>query len=531
MDAATRLVGLGPRAYATSWWNLYDIFVIAGTFSTTLPLLAFNPSLALRDLQKVFLVAICFKLFQKIDTLNQLFKVSVASLPSIGALFSIWIVLFIVWDLMFLEIFGLTRWGANETTNINFSTFWKSFVFLSFMSTGENWNQFMHDYTLDPPFCLPSSNYLTTDCGSSGWAYALFIGWNIISMYIFLNFFTGTIVEAFSYVFHLGGKPLLSRRQVRDFKMVWSSFDTQRTGYISVEQVVPFLCRLRGQFEVKSHPGEASLSRLLFKAYPAGKHTPAPHGHGDAVDLGALRQALDKLNVADIRTRRARLERMYHEARLIASKTKGSKGGSSKGVPFTQMLLMVSTYCLIDEVQALEIKDVVKRKETLERVEEAIATQRVKNLFRTSYLRRRFLARRRGGSHSHSVPPTHDLHPAQPSHTPGLLLGDIGATGSDADAAGSGGFVTSPTRSLASPTLSAGDGFEHGVWNALMRRLSDSGHGRGEESEAQSPEQSAIRLAPGSSAGISPGGSGTPEGDPLLALPLASQSSAQYKGI
>ena len=62
------------------------------------------------------------------------------------------------------------------------------------LSDRENWNSFMHDYTLEVPYCSPSNSYLFTDCGSPTAAYALFITWNIISMYIFLNMLTGVVV-------------------------------------------------------------------------------------------------------------------------------------------------------------------------------------------------------------------------------------------------------------------------------------------------------------------------------------------------
>ena len=52
----------------------------------------------------------------------------------------------------------------------------------------------MHDYTVDLPFCSPSNSYLFTDCGSPAYAFVLFISWNVISMYIFLNMLTGVVV-------------------------------------------------------------------------------------------------------------------------------------------------------------------------------------------------------------------------------------------------------------------------------------------------------------------------------------------------
>lgn len=40
----------------------------------------------------------------------------------------------------------------------------------------------MHNYTVESPLCTSSYSYLFSDCGSSAWAYALFITWNVLSM-------------------------------------------------------------------------------------------------------------------------------------------------------------------------------------------------------------------------------------------------------------------------------------------------------------------------------------------------------------
>lgn len=36
--------------------------------------------------------------------------------------------------------------------------------------------------TIEYPRCTESDNYLYSDCGSVGWAYVLFIFWNLLSM-------------------------------------------------------------------------------------------------------------------------------------------------------------------------------------------------------------------------------------------------------------------------------------------------------------------------------------------------------------
>ena len=205
LDIVARLLGLGWRSYRENPWNLYDLFVVTGTLGTTLPLLTNTAnSDVVYQFQKLFLTCVALKLVQKNHALNQLFKTAFASLPAILSLFLLWLTMFLVWAIMLLEVFGLTKWGPNETWSKNFSTFIGSMVFLSMISTGEGWNSFMHDYTISPPQCTPAASYLMTDCGSEPWAYALFIGWNVISMYIFLNMFTGTVVEKLFVHLRLG---------------------------------------------------------------------------------------------------------------------------------------------------------------------------------------------------------------------------------------------------------------------------------------------------------------------------------------
>lgn len=75
-DIGVRLLGLG-RTFWGSRWNLFDCFVAIGTFSTTLALLLGSTSFVVDQMQKLFLVSIAFKLIQKFNNLNQLFKTAV----------------------------------------------------------------------------------------------------------------------------------------------------------------------------------------------------------------------------------------------------------------------------------------------------------------------------------------------------------------------------------------------------------------------------------------------------------------------
>jgi voltage-dependent calcium channel len=57
-------------------------------------------------------------------------------LPVIVSLLSLWLILFIFFAILFVEVFGMTKWNTAETRSQNYSTMGSALVMLAFMSTG-----------------------------------------------------------------------------------------------------------------------------------------------------------------------------------------------------------------------------------------------------------------------------------------------------------------------------------------------------------------------------------------------------------
>lgn len=72
-----RFIGLGWSSFRANGWNIFDVLVVTGSVATTIPILAGSSGFVIQQLQKLFLVSIAFKLVQRNDSLNQLFKTSV----------------------------------------------------------------------------------------------------------------------------------------------------------------------------------------------------------------------------------------------------------------------------------------------------------------------------------------------------------------------------------------------------------------------------------------------------------------------
>jgi hypothetical protein len=69
LDVLVRLFGLGWWSFRSNGWNMFDFVVASGNLITT--------RFGNQQLQKIFLVCIAFKLVQRSDALNKLFKIVV----------------------------------------------------------------------------------------------------------------------------------------------------------------------------------------------------------------------------------------------------------------------------------------------------------------------------------------------------------------------------------------------------------------------------------------------------------------------
>lgn len=240
-----RITGLSWQRFRRSSWDLYSIVAVGGVFLTTIMTLSSYSNSTFDQLHKLFLVSIAFLLIPRNNQLDQLFKTAAASFTKISNLLATWFVLFLVYAIAFTQTFGLTRFGEHENGNLNFRDVPRALILLFRMSCGEGWNQIMEDFAvLEPPYCVTGKSFFYSDCGSGTWARALFISWNIISMYIFVSLFVSLIFESFSYVYQRSsGLSVISREEIRRFKHAWAEFDPNGTGYISKE-LFPRLLRV-----------------------------------------------------------------------------------------------------------------------------------------------------------------------------------------------------------------------------------------------------------------------------------------------
>lgn len=388
-NVAVRVIGLSWKRFRRSSWDLYSILSITGTVVTTLLDLSRYDNRLYNQLHKLFLVSIALLLIPRNNQLDQLFKTAAASLSAIGNLLATWFVLFLVYAIALTQTFGLTRFGNQESGNINFRNVPKALILLFRMSMGEGWNQIMEDFArITPPYCVTSTFFYDSDCGSATWARVLFFSWNILSMYLFVSLFVSLIFESFSYVYQRSSAlSVINRKEIRRFKQAWATFDPEGTGFISKDVFPRLLGELSGVFEMRIYAGsDQSVHRILENCAveTRGNETPPP-GVIQGIDLVALNRQLRQIDVADIRRRRHRMEIFFQEIMVSAH--------PDRGINFTSCLMILAHYNVISDSKSLRLEEYLRRRARLQRVEEEVRRRVVKGFFDMMFWSRQFRSR------------------------------------------------------------------------------------------------------------------------------------------
>ncbi|KAI1137981.1 Ion transport protein-domain-containing protein [Hypoxylon sp. FL0543] len=387
-NIAIRVIGLGWKRFRRSSWDVYSLISVFGAFVTSILLISNFQNQTFIQIHKYFLVSIVLLLIPRNDALDQLFKTAAASLTTIVNLLATWLVFFLVFAIALTQTFSLTRFGDNENVNINFRTVPNALILLFRMSVGEGWNQIMEDYAnIEPPLCVDDTNFLNSDCGSTNWARCLFIAWNLISMYIFVNLFISLIYESFSYVYQRSsGMAHIDRDEIRRFKEAWRSVDPAGTGFISKESFPRLLGELSGIFEMRIYDAEDSVHQILEDVRDdetSMRHSSIATGSNlGGVNIQRLNERLDQIDVQKVRDRRRRFNIFYEEVMVSADPI--------QGISFTTVLMIMAHYKIISDSKSLRLEEFLRRRARLQRVEEEVRRRIVVGFFDTVYWSRKF---------------------------------------------------------------------------------------------------------------------------------------------
>lgn len=117
------------------------------------------PQLWTQRLEQYLLVLVSIRLGQGFSSLQTLFHAVQASLPSILNVSAIFMMVMCLFAILFMEFFGLTKFGPYGNDHANFRSYGNSLLTLVRMTTGENWVKY-----IAPPGLSKVISCLTMKC-------------------------------------------------------------------------------------------------------------------------------------------------------------------------------------------------------------------------------------------------------------------------------------------------------------------------------------------------------------------------------
>merc|ERR1719317_1687253 len=239
VEAMMKIFAHGLFPYWHELWNRFDfiivVFSLIGLVAQTG--LGFNSI-------RVFRIGRILRLINKAESLRTMFLTLWYAFPAfwnIGLLLS---VIFFMYAVFGMELFGDIAWNDNINKNANFTNFWTSLTLLWRLATGDQWADAYMGCTQQPPDCpltevdenLHSING-NTKCGNPTLAAIYFLSFNVFGSLILINLFIAVILDMFT-------EGVESQKQekflesVHVWKFLWEDLDHNRKGELDVQNFI-----------------------------------------------------------------------------------------------------------------------------------------------------------------------------------------------------------------------------------------------------------------------------------------------------
>jgi len=239
IEVKMKIYAYGWFPYWSQVWNRFDFIIVV---ISLIGLIA-QPELGL-SFVRVFRIGRVLRLINKADSLRTMFFTLMYAFPAfwnIGLLLS---VIFFMYAVFGMEIFGDIAWNDSIDKNANFTNFWISLTLLWRLATGDEWANAYMGCTKQYPDCRligtdENFNNSTSNikCGNPALAAVYFLSFNVFGSLVLINLFIAVILEMFTEGVE-SQKQEKYLKSVHVWKFLWEDLDTKRKGELDVQNFI-----------------------------------------------------------------------------------------------------------------------------------------------------------------------------------------------------------------------------------------------------------------------------------------------------
>jgi len=268
-------IGVGCYTYWNSPFDAFDGFTVClGWIFVFVDLGA---------IAGIFRIGRVFRLVKRAPKLQNLMATLVNTLPAISNVFMVLLLVFFIFAVIGVELFGKVRYGFSLNVVANLGT-WPAAMHALWRAALGNWRGIMYDAMVMGPDCtmtmddypesqLPDGSKYN-DCGDYFTSCAYFVFFQVMATFCVLNLVVAIILNAFTWCYSLEPSEITSGLDINSthmlhFTEIWIRFDLFGTGFIQLDQLqflmsivlynIPEMCRT-GEVNQQDEPGFVDYS-------------------------------------------------------------------------------------------------------------------------------------------------------------------------------------------------------------------------------------------------------------------------------
>eukprot|EP00960_Hanusia_phi_P053370 762028-Hanusia_phi.AAC.4 len=238
------MVGFGPEI-AVSHGSSFDFFLIVATICVMIFENSFRSAGQVVRLLRLFRFLMTLSSHSLVASI---FETVVLSTVQTANIMVVLLVSMIVFAVLFVQLFGTTRYGSRLGPQANYFTFYSAMLTLFQIIFGDEWHQLMDDCSINFPYCTPtvydkSGNEVRIgDCGTRIGSLLGYHFYMIIVNYTILNLFIGMIMNNFAYITSKDSQGVIKEAEVKTISRIWvQTLDPKANGTVKLPQVYKFL--------------------------------------------------------------------------------------------------------------------------------------------------------------------------------------------------------------------------------------------------------------------------------------------------
>lgn len=188
VEAALKIIALGPTEYFAVGWNILDFLIVCGSIASFIVLGVTGSGVGLIvNLIRMLRIGKVFRLIKALKSLQKLVNTLILTMPSIANITVLLLLMIYIFAVVAVQLFSKTAFSGYYGHAAHFRTFGMAYLTLLRFVTGEGWTVMMWNIYKDVPGCVKNPSYDPDVCGFNPTHYCMpLMGCGSVSIVPFL---------------------------------------------------------------------------------------------------------------------------------------------------------------------------------------------------------------------------------------------------------------------------------------------------------------------------------------------------------